>query len=267
MGLNNSGNASWASARPIAVVAGLGLILIFCLSVSNASVFGMQDVGRVAPLIDDLYSTDAHLAASAAKDLARRGDPDLARYLIDAADVVDPRARPEVLRALGHFKGHEVSTALSRWLGHGDRDVRLAAVEAISRSPMPDHRSILETTLTDRDPQVRQQALHGLIRLGAESDPTPLLGDLEHRDPKIRVGAANMLGEICSLPHVEAYLENVDDIGARVCAQALSKQRYDVNPTVERAVARALHRLERAGISTCPDADHASVARGDKTSA
>jgi HEAT repeat protein len=117
-------------------------------------------------------------------DLQERASAELVQGI---AHERDPVLRAQILRTLGHLPSEKGGAVLAAGLHDHDRDVRIAACEALGKRGGPVAAQELSRTLTDdADVDVRLAAARGL---GESHSPNaiPVLGDaLEDQDPAIQ---------------------------------------------------------------------------------
>lgn len=158
--------------------------------------------------------------------LLRRGDPSL-RHLAASAlgDLADPAALHALLAALAGPDtegvrwraaeslarlGEPAAAGLAALTEDSDPDIRWKAIVALGDIGDPRAVPVLCDRLADSDRFVRGRAVSALARFGAQSLPF-MLDALANPDPRIRQGAAEVLGLLGDPAAVEGLLRALQD--------------------------------------------------------
>jgi HEAT repeat protein len=148
-----------------------------------------------------------HLAAEALGDL---GDPAALPALLTALAGPDEEGvRWRAAEGLARL-GEPAVAGLAALAEDGDPDVRWKAIVALG--DIGDHRAAptLRGRLADPDRFVRGRAVSALARLGAQCLPL-MLEALTDSEPRVRQGAAEVLGQVGDRAAVEGLLEALQD--------------------------------------------------------
>jgi HEAT repeat protein len=158
--------------------------------------------------------------------LLERGDPSVRHLAAEAlGDLGDPAALPALLTALAGPDeegvrwraaeglarlGEPAVAGLAALAEDGDPDVRWKAIVALG--DIGDHRAAptLRGRLADPDRFVRGRAVSALARLGAQCLPL-MLEALTDSEPRVRQGAAEVLGQVGDRAAIEGLLEALQD--------------------------------------------------------
>jgi HEAT repeat protein/beta-lactamase regulating signal transducer with metallopeptidase domain len=110
--------------------------------------------------------------------------------------------------------------ALTAALKDSDRQVREAAMHALIRLRDPAIFEPLVAALRDSSPDVREQAVHGLTQLRDRRAVAPLTAALKDENAGVREGAAHALSQMRDPASVDALLGALKDPAANVREQA-----------------------------------------------
>lgn len=158
--------------------------------------------------------------------LLKRGDPSM-RHLAAGAlgELRDPAALAALLAALAGPDeegvrwraaeglarlGEPAVAGLAALAGDRDPDVRWKAIVALGDIGDPRAAPTLRDRLADPDRFVRGRSVSALARLGAPCLPL-MLEALAEADPRVRQGAAEVLGQVGDPAAVEGLLEALQD--------------------------------------------------------
>ncbi len=155
----------------------------------------------------------------------------------------------ELLRSLAKLREEKAAEPISRLLGHGNETIRVEAVRALERIPFPNPNELLAAAVRDPQPRVRGGAAVVLGRVGDRNSVPALLELLGDCDAAVRAEAARALG---LLRASEAVARLVDAF-------------HDFAPEVQIAAARALGQI---GVPDCLETlvrglENASAELGD----
>ena len=142
----------------------------------------MRDPGMTSDLTPLLSDSDPRVAARAARAVGflSRGDgEDALAAAIPRAAAPQPRAA--MLEALWRFSNEAVSAAAVPYASDPDREVRAAALYALSRKPLESSRAVLTAALADPnvDPDAAAYAARALGVLGRKEALEPLARALD----------------------------------------------------------------------------------------
>lgn len=211
-----------------------------------AEALGRLGPFTLEPLIGALSDTDGHGRAGAAMALTRLKDSRSLGPLLTALDDSDWQVRREVAFALGALDDDRAierltqrlddsqrevrnAVALALWqlrasppineliaaLKDSDVTVRRAIVAALSEIGAVEAISGLVEALRDSDHDIRMDIIFALKQLGTKST-LPLLGLLSDADQRVRVVAAEALGNLGDLRAVMPLLRALNDSASEV---------------------------------------------------
>lgn len=196
--------------------------------VRAAAAFACQllGAGSATPdLIALLSDTDPRVASSAAMAIGALGRGDGQDALIARIPkAAAPQPRAAMLLSLWHFADEASNAAAIPYASDPDREVRFAALYALSRKPIQSSRANLTAALSDSDADAAAGAARALGILGQSASVEPLAAALDSGKPHLVTSSLNAL---------EAILEKNPGTGlsadrrARVIALA-----GDANPNV-----------------------------------
>ena len=110
----------------------------------------------------------------------------------------DPMIRTEIVRAIGPYGTTSSQSVLRAALEDSDRDVRVAACDAVGKHRTPEAVTLLSATLgRDVDVDVRLAAARALGETGQPAAVSALAEALEDRDPAMQFRAVESL-ELCT---------------------------------------------------------------------
>jgi hypothetical protein len=110
----------------------------------------------------------------------------------------DPIIRAEIVRAIGAYGTASSQSVVRAALEDSDRDVRVAACDAIGKQHTPEAVTLLSAALgRDVDVDVRLAAARALGRTGQPTAVSALAEALEDRDPAMQFRAVESL-ELCT---------------------------------------------------------------------
>lgn len=166
-----------------------------------------RDVPALVRLLERGDPSVRHLAAGALGDL---GDPAALDALLAALAGPDGEGvRWRAAEGLARLGGPAVP-GLAALAGDSDPDVRWKAIVALGDIGDPCAAPALRDRLADPDRFVRGRSVSALARLGAPCLPL-VLEALADADPRVRQGAAEVLGQVGDPSAVESLLQALED--------------------------------------------------------
>ena len=196
-----------------------------------------EEVDKVEFLTEQLDSDDCNRQAAALGCIARAG-PHLTEQLLTADRVqallqrLSPTAealRAELAAALTVHPDPKIAPAMVGELEDQPATIQRAAIEGMGRSKHRRHVDFLVAKLSDN--RLRRDARRSLALYGDPIVPTVLFElDNEARRPRLRQELARVL----------------EDVGTQAAADALLAHLSTSEPSVQRAIVRALSRLHAA---------------------
>lgn len=129
------------------------------------------------PLLSDGDRRVASQAAAAIGYLSRGDGEDALVAAIPRAAAPQPRAA--MLESLWRFSNEQARSAAMAYVGDRDREVRSAALYALSRKPLEASRAALTSALADPDPDAAAYAARALGLLGGRGALEPLAHALD----------------------------------------------------------------------------------------
>jgi HEAT repeat protein len=168
----------------------------------------------LAPLIDDLLSSDETRAEAAVLRLAAQGDralPALERLLGSPS----PDVRWWAVRAVAAIPSTHSAEIMARMLPDDDPAVQQAAALGLRHHPSPDAVPALVSLLGDSQALTRQLASDALAAVGPEAIDR-LRAALQGDNPTVRVQAARALALMKHPAAIGPLFELLDDPSALV---------------------------------------------------
>ncbi len=166
-----------------------------------------RDVPALVRLLERGDPSVRHLAAGALGDL---GDPGALSALLAALAGPDEEGvRWRAAEGLARLGGPALSGLLAL-AEDSDPDVRWKAIVALGDIGDPRAAPTLRGRLADPDRFVRGRSVSSLARLGTPCLPL-MLDALADADPRVRQGAAEVLGQVGDPSAVEGLLEALQD--------------------------------------------------------
>jgi HEAT repeat protein len=234
--LNNPGQRA-AKARELGRLKSkdaVPLLIGFCndqdAEMRLACVQALAEIGHpdgVQALRIRVFDADVRVREAAAVGLGLLYDETACNGLVDALKDKDSRVRLAAIRSLAPYADAEAIAGLTDVLRDpdSDRNVRLAAVEALAGQPEQAAAGGLRRALSDADAAVRLAAVKGLA---SRADPTAysaLAQAMTDADPSVRAAAGAIARKIGKplLQYMEKTLSNASQIGARLEAAQLLK--------------------------------------------
>lgn len=239
-----------------------------------AQVLGqIGDRSAVPLLVHALGDKEAEVRGSAAEALSKIGGEETARYVVTALDAEDPRTREAAHHALLKM-GRSAVKPLTAALRHSEPAIRASIVPLVAKTGDPSAATALSASLSDPDAGVREAAARALeemqwhpkenvdrARLAialqqwervvefGKSAVRPLIEVLADVRRKVRLAAAQVLGEIADPRAVDALIPLLSDdftevARAAVHALGMIGDRRAVDPLIRCLGEREL----------CPDA-------------
>ncbi len=210
--------------------------------------FGLPPLRRnYDAAVRDLRSAKPEVRASAARDLGMVGDEHpraaadaLAPLLDDAfADV-----RGAALTALGTLRARHLADRIATRVDDGDSHVRQLAVVALAEVGGDRALEHLKESLRSEHPDVRYQALLGVLSLDAREGFTVAVGALASDDPWIASEAAEQIGRLFA---VDPDHRTESALGDAERARAVEALRAELDDPSERVVVTSAMALSRMG--------------------
>ena len=163
-------------------------------------------------LIEDLSSPNIRIRRKAIEQLARRGQPEDIRSLINALcrEQGDVNKLNATIQALSRL-GMTVVPALGELLTDPDDDTRIYAVQALGATGDAHAAEHLIAALQDDNPNVRYHAIESLGSLGNRVAVRPLLDNLQPEDYFLTfatIEALGRLGDPAAIPTLQTLLQN-----------------------------------------------------------
>lgn len=166
-----------------------------------------RDVPALVRLLERGDPSVRHLAAGALGEL---GDPAALTALLSALAGPDEEGvRWRAAEGLARLGGPAVP-GLAALAGDSDPDVRWKAIVALGDIGDPRAAPALRDRLADPDRFVRGRSVSSIARLGAPCLPL-MLEALADADPRVRQGAAEVLGQVGDPSAVERLLDALQD--------------------------------------------------------
>lgn len=182
---------------------------------------------RIAKLLEDADPNVRHVSASSLGSLnLREFIPAIAKLLKDG----DPTVRGGSARVLCDLNAEECEADILNLLKDEDRIARLTAALAVGGWRKTGHHSKLEPLLKDDESIVRRAAIIALSHMESRVSSDQICNLLWDVDTQVRCDAAETLGTLGSIAHVEPL-------------KRASQQ--EPNEDVKRALARAIERLQK----------------------
>ena len=195
-------------------------------------------------LVESLSHPDSRIRIAAAQELDRLEELTPKRQLIRyAADVTDPDkdVRLAATEALGKISDPKAVKSLLKALSDPDIDVSRTAAEALVKIRDPRVVKLLLRDLVDPDKDVRlaaAEALKGLGELTEERQLIRFVADLDDPDKDVRLAAAVALGKTGSSQAVDGLGKALDDPDRDVALAAVEALKNIGHP-------RAIQHLHR----------------------
>ena len=129
------------------------------------------------------------------------------------------------VRALGNYRDNRSFSALSRAVNNADPEIRILALESLSRLGLKATIPLFITALKDPNRMVSIAASNILIRTGKEAAPI-LIEDLKHVEFEQRAQIIEILGKIGDVSAVPALIPHIkeDEVAVRLAvALALAR--------------------------------------------
>jgi HEAT repeat protein len=172
--------------------------------IRSAAIRGLAESGdarhaeQIALSLTDESSEVQVAAAEALGALLSRADAaaEAARGLVAALESDAPPVQAAAARALGRARVEDAAPALRELAKHGRTDVRVAALEALSRIGAAQDVPLYREALGDADPALAKVALQGLWLQGTDDARGAAERALEHPEREVRSTAATLLGSV-----------------------------------------------------------------------
>jgi HEAT repeat protein len=149
------------------------------------------------PLLGDLNQDTAFLRRTAADALKEVSDPNRIAPWLAALTNPDPSVRVDAIHALDPEREEVVTVELLKMLCDRDQNVRLAAVQVVSRRPESPPAHFLPL-LKDPHFEIRVAAVQFLGKFQNAQIADLLAPLLSDPDNDVRIATAKALGEICA---------------------------------------------------------------------
>jgi HEAT repeat protein len=177
----------------------------------------LKDKRIVEPLIATLKDSDEEVRLEVVKALGNLRDSRAVESLITVLKNHDKEVRSRAAEALGEQRNIQALEPLIAALKDTYKEVRASAAEALGKLEDERAAEFLIAVLSDTDENVRQMTILGLGYIWHLSD----LIQLGNNDSKIRLRAAEVLGELGDKRVVEPLIATLKDSNELVRAAAV----------------------------------------------
>jgi HEAT repeat protein len=166
-----------------------------------------MDELSIRKLTDELKSDSESLRADAARALGNTSSKGelVVNSLVEALGDSSDSVRIQAVAALGRLRAEEATASVAVLLRERGAEIREAAAEALALLGEPGFK-ILEKSIGDDDPNVRESAATGLGYSSSKRAIGVLLGSLEDPVRAVRSSVADSLNRIGSEEAVEALI-------------------------------------------------------------
>jgi cellulose synthase operon protein C len=231
--------AVWRRPEPGLTLSGVTGAALFALVCAGSGFFWPGAVDRAAR---DLESRDRSVRTLAVERLAELEDePSLAllRGVLDDPDPALRQAGARVLVARGDRQGLAV---VIDWIATGYATDRAAGLEALRLLPtLPaSARAAVERALADPEPNVRLAAIEVLSRAPAEVSPSAVAGRLDDTVPAVRLAAVRLLAEARDPRAALPLIERLADADRQIQREAIAALARLGDPRAEPALLRVI---------------------------
>jgi HEAT repeat protein len=198
--------------------------------------------GGVERAARDLESRDRSVRTLAVEQLAElEGEPAraLLRGVLDDPDPSLRQAGARVLAARGDRRGLAV---VIDWIANGFATDRAAGLEALRLlTPLPaEARAAVERALADPEPNVRLAALEVLSRAPANASPPAVASRLDDTVPAVRLAAVRLLAEAGDPRAALPLIERLGDSDRQIQREAIGALARLGDPRAEPALLRVI---------------------------
>jgi HEAT repeat protein len=197
--------------------------------------------GVVEVLIGALQHPDTRVRFVLTELLGEVRHPSVSAALLGRLQVeTDPRVRAAVVRSLAQLQEQTAAEPISRLLGEQDQVIRVEAVRALERIHVAEPHVLLASAVRDPQPRVRAGAAVVLGKVGDERCIPPLLDLLGDGDAGVRTEAARALGLLRATPAVGRLMDAFKDFDAQVQIAAARALGQIGSPTCLETLVRGL---------------------------